>query len=410
MKQWSYVNSAAQILSIYKGEEPFASFLKKYFREHKKFGSKDRKQISHLCYCYFRLGQSALPFSVEERILVGLFFCSHGFNEVLEALKPEWNREVSLSLREKCSMLNVQWSMLNVFPWKDELSKGIEHEKFTASFFIQPDLFLRLRPGKESVVQQKLKNAGIEFRLLKEDSVALTNAAKLDEVIEMNKEAVVQDFSSQSVVRSLTSSSDGELIEPPVRRGRQTVLRRQAAKVWDCCAASGGKSIMVYDLDPTIELTVSDVRESILINLRKRFEEAGIRKYRSFIADLSAPGFKQSTHFDLVICDAPCTGSGTWSRTPEQLYYFDENKIEKYASLQKRIVTNIIPSIREEGYLLYITCSVFKKENEEVVQFIQDNFAFELIEANTIKGYEIKADTMFAALFKKRKQPGDDLV
>ncbi len=407
MKEWSYVNSAAQLISIYKGEEPFANFLKKYFREHKKFGSKDRKQVSHLCYCYFRLGKSELPFPVEERILIGLFLCSTESNEILDTLKPEWNKQISFSLKEKCSILNPdsyreQYSMFNVFPWKDELSGDVENEKFAASFFVQPDLFLRLRPLKEAAVKQKLEKAGIDFILKKDDCVALPNSVKVDNIIELNREAVVQDYSSQRVgellVSGMTPSSDRKLAELAVRRGRQT-----GSSVWDCCAASGGKSIMLYDLDPTIRLTVSDIRESILINLRKRFSEAGIKNYKSFVADLSNTNFDQSNQFDLIICDAPCTGSGTWSRTPEQLYYFEENKIEKYASLQKRIVNNIVPSVKEEGYLLYITCSVFKKENEDVVQFIKERFSLDLIQAQLLKGYDLKADTLFAALFKRGK-------
>jgi len=57
-RYFSYLNSTKGILSAYNGEEPFASFIKKYFAVHKKFGSRDRKQISHLCYCYFRLGNA----------------------------------------------------------------------------------------------------------------------------------------------------------------------------------------------------------------------------------------------------------------------------------------------------------------------------------------------------------------
>jgi len=377
MKQWSYVNSAAQIIGYYKGEEPFAAFVKKYFAQHKKYGSKDRKQISHLCYCYFRLGKLALSLSAEERILSALFLCSDKQNEILEALKPEWNKNVLLTLEEKCSFLNnpelKKYSLLDIFPWKKELSDGIEYEKFTTSFLVQPDLFLRLRPGKESIVKHKLENAGSEFRFVEDDCIALSNSSKLDEIIGINKEAVVQDYSSQRV---------GELLEP-VRRARQT----EGIRVWDCCAASGGKSMMLYDINPTIDLTVSDIRESILTNLRKRFNEAGIKKYKTLVADLSGGNIKQQqANFDLIICDAPCTGSGTWSRTPEQLYYFDENKIDKYSLLQKQIVVNTIPFLKEGGYFLYITCSVFKKENEAVVDFIKKKFPLEIIQARIIMG------------------------
>jgi 16S rRNA (cytosine967-C5)-methyltransferase len=54
----AYLNTAQEILRGYMGEEPFSSFLKKYFTINKRFGSRDRKHITHLCYCFFRLGKS----------------------------------------------------------------------------------------------------------------------------------------------------------------------------------------------------------------------------------------------------------------------------------------------------------------------------------------------------------------
>lgn len=397
-RYYSYLNSAKEILQLYKGEEPFAAFLKQFFARRKKYGSKDRKQIGHLCYCYFRLGKAGADISIEERILAALFLCSQAANELLQQLKPGWNEQVNSNLAEKFALVNsheiVERILLTeVFPWDDELSTGIVHEGFCESFFKQPDLFLRLRPGPEKRVMEKLRNAGINFRQESPNCLALSNSSKIDDIIELNKEAVVQDYNSQRV---------GDFLVP-VRRGHQT---KGVIRVWDCCAASGGKSIMANDIMENIELTVSDVRESILANLKKRFAEAGIARYKYFVNDLTKKNSKallsgDGEGFGLIICDAPCTGSGTWSRTPEQLYYFDQKKIVKYSSLQKQIVSNTIPHLQPGGYFLYITCSVFKKENEEVVEFIAKNFAFDLIRMEVLKGYDKKADTMFAALFKK---------
>jgi len=382
---YSYLNSAKAILQQYGGEEPFSSFLKKYFATNKKFGSKDRKQVSHLCYCYFRMGKAGMDEPMEERILTGLFLCSEKPNDVLENLKPDWNVKAGERLEKKFSMLNAQCSMLNVIPWVEELSDGVDHEKFCESFFIQPDLFLRLRTGYEAAVKNKLKDSVIGFESVSDNCLALANASKIDEVIELNREAVVQDYSSQRVAELFSL----------VRPGRSD-------QVWDCCAASGGKSIMLHDYYPEVDLTVSDKRESIIVNLKKRFKDAGIKNYKSFVADLTASEFGlRSSDFNLIICDAPCTGSGTWSRTPEQLFYFEKEKISHYAALQKKIISNIIAHLKPGGFLLYITCSVFKKENEEVVDFIKQEFHLQLVKMELLKGYDKKADTMFAALLVK---------
>jgi 16S rRNA (cytosine967-C5)-methyltransferase len=127
------------------------------------------------------------------------------------------------------------------------------------------------------------------------------------------------------------------------------------------------------------------------------------------VVDLSHPvEIKGSNEFDLVIADVPCSGSGTWGRTPEQLYYFEADKIEEYAALQMKILPNLVPHIAPGGYLLYITCSVFRKENEANVNFILrqaiDNAGqptLRLVSSELLKGYDKKADTMFAALFQR---------
>ncbi|HEY5773517.1 MAG TPA: Fmu (Sun) domain-containing protein [Chitinophagaceae bacterium] len=388
----SYINSTKEILSIYRGDKPLSSFLKKYFSANKKFGSKDRKQISNLCYCFFRMGKVVMNSSVEEKILTGLFLCSDKSNEILAVLKPDWNEKCNLPLNEKLLIINpgrAGSSLLisEIFPWKDELSEGIDHEKFCQSFFIQPDLFLRLRPGKEKLATQKLQKAGIDFKIISETCLALPNSSKIDAIIELDKEAVVQDHNSQKT---------GEFIKSQI-----SDLKSQI-DLWDCCAGSGGKSIMAFDIDPKIKLAVSDTRESILVNLKKRFSNAGIREYKSFIADIfkSKPENKDLKP-NLIIADVPCSGSGTWSRTPEQLYFFQERKIGEYSALQKRIVSNAIAQLQPGGSFVYITCSVFKKENEEVVTFIKENFHVKLKQMEVLKGYDKKADSMFVALFEK---------
>jgi 16S rRNA (cytosine967-C5)-methyltransferase len=392
MKHFSHVNTATRILNEYKGAQPFGIFIKEFFRSDKKFGSRDRKQISHLCYCYFRLGKAAITVPVQERILLALFLCSSAPNDLLQETKPEWNDIVHLPVGEKITASGYSFAVNEIFHFNEDLSEGIESYEFAASHLRQPDLFLRMRPGYELEVENKLRISGFNYDRVSLACVALPNGTKIETSITVNKEAVVQDLNSQRV---------GELMLLAAG-GHQADNTRQL-KLWDCCAASGGKSIMAADILGDIQLDVSDIRESILINLRKRFAEAGMTNFKSFVCDLSFPHIplKHLEYYDLVIADVPCTGSGTWGRTPEQLFYFHEKKVREYASLQQTIALNVIPAIKKGGYLLYITCSVFKKENEETIGYIQQHSGLQLKAMELFTGYNKKADTLFAALLQQ---------
>jgi 16S rRNA (cytosine967-C5)-methyltransferase len=385
-----YLRSAAVVIDQYDGVLPLAAFLKQYFKANPKFGSKDRKYIGHLCYTFFRTGHAINAPSTEEKIKAAVFICEPGAGEWELVVPAEWLPKWTDDRAAKW-----QW-IISVFPgsdrkkiflWKDELSEKINAQQFADAHLTQPDLFLRIRPERTKKVLQKLRDAEIPFNQVTENCLALPNASKIDSILEIDKEVVIQDLSSQRIAEFLQLCIDDSRI---------------TKTVWDCCAASGGKSLLACDMIKNIQLTVSDLRPSILRNLKERFDKAGIKNYHSFIADLSNEVNIQNEKFKIIICDAPCSGSGTWGRTPEQLNFFTKDKIETYSSLQKKITTNVFPYLENEGYLLYITCSVFRKENEDVVQYILQNAKMELIKSEVLTGYGQKADSMFAALIKRR--------
>ncbi|MFT3748133.1 MAG: Fmu (Sun) domain-containing protein [Agriterribacter sp.] len=396
----SYLNTASGIIKSYGGDLPLSVFLKSFFSANKKYGSKDRKQIAHTCYCYFRLGKIIDKLSLngndellKEFMLAGLFVCADKPDQILEALAPGWNDKAHLPVADKFIVLKdagLPVDINDVFPWPEMLSDDISYHQFCRSFFIQPDLFLRIRPGHKSNVIKKISDAKISLSVKGKDALSLPNLTKIEDIVLADEEVVVQDYSSQSV---------GGFLQP-VKEHSVGVI-----KIWDCCAASGGKSILAKDYLANVDLTVSDIRQSILANLQARFRRAGINRYKSFVADLAQRNIPADpSGYDLVICDAPCSGSGTWSRTPEQLYFWEENKLDHYIQLQKKITTNVIPFIKPGGYLLYITCSVFKNENEAIVEMIKEKFSLALIQMHVIKGYNERADTMFGALMRKGNQ------
>jgi 16S rRNA (cytosine967-C5)-methyltransferase len=389
MRSHSYLSSAVKIVRDYKGEEPLSAFLKKYFSANKKFGSRDRKQVAHLCYSFFRLGKAIMEVPEEERILIGLFLCSTQSDEILQEIKPEWNSQVETTIPRKLLTISAPLLINDVFPWIEQVSDGLDHEKFCESFFIQPNLYLRIRPGHDQSVKDKLLKSGITFTEIEPGCLSLSNATKIEDIIELDREAVVQDLNSQQIAK---------YVELPIANCPLPV------NTWDCCAGSGGKSLLLCDRFGNLDLTVSDIRESIIANLKKRFTKAGIKNYQWFVADLSnlnSPFTIDHSPFDLIICDAPCTGSGTWSRTPEQLHFFETKKIDQYALLQRKIVTNVIPYLKPGGLFVYITCSVFKRENEDIVRYIEQQCSLRVIELKLLKGYEDKADSMFVSIFRK---------
>jgi 16S rRNA (cytosine967-C5)-methyltransferase len=385
-----YIQYASFILSHYNVNEPFHLYLKRYFSKNKKHGSRDRKLITSLCYNYFRLGCGvSTETDKQQKFLLGNFLCERTSSAFLAFLKPAWNDLIGLSLEEKIELIKNEFDPTKVFPFLEELSGEINQEKFNLSFLVQPKLFIRIRPGHRETVIKKLQLQGFSFEEINKDCIAFSNNEKLDDIININKEAVIQDYNSQKVAGFFELvANDSQL---PV------------VNTWDCCAASGGKSILAYDTFENIKLTVSDKRKSILTNLAKRFEQAGIKNYHSVVTDLSvssAPMELQS-QYDLLIADVPCSGSGTWSRTPEQLSFFKKSEIDRYAFLQKKIIENTVMNLKPGGYYLYITCSVFAKENEQNVAFMQEKFSLNLLKMEYLKGYEMQADTLFAALLKR---------
>ncbi|HMH22136.1 MAG TPA: hypothetical protein VK563_10180 [Puia sp.] len=422
MKFDNQLRYASTIIASYRGEIPLHAWLKDFFREHKQMGSKDRKLVSSLVYGFYRLGHAVRDMPVDERLLLGLFLCNGSSGEFLQYFRPEWNGHAGRPLEEKIAMVSgwggpgrpgesgapagsggpdngIGFRVTDIFPWKDELSPGIDHFSFCLSFLRQPDLFLRIRPGHEKGVLEKLDRQKLQpgssdpqspgtgkvpdrAAFIPPFTLRLPNGFKVEEYFTPDKEVVVQDYSSQRLAPFLQL--------PP------------SLSFWDACAASGGKSILAFDLNPGINITVSDIRESILRNLRQRFRQAGIKKYNSFVADLTAGLDSTGPHpallsQDLILADVPCTGSGTWSRTPEELYFFDPVQISRYNEWQKKIVLQTIPYLSKGAYFVYSTCSVFRKENEEIVNVIQLSSTLRSERVEQIKGYEEKADSMFAA-------------
>jgi 16S rRNA (cytosine967-C5)-methyltransferase len=387
MKVEHQIRSFEQIFKSYDGVQPLHRFLFAYFKQNKQMGSSDRRWATRYIYSFFRLGKALTGESQMQRLAIGDFLCNQSPSLVVETYLPDIKERIFETVAEKLLLIKRAYPLFeltDVFKFSEALSAGIDEQAFQVSFFTQPDLFIRVPVNDISKLVGDLENSDLVFERIGEKTLALPNGTKLEQILSSHKTYQVQDLSSQK-----TST----LFKP--------------AKYdywWDCCAASGGKSLLLHDLEPQIQLLVSDVRENSLNNLQERFQAAGIKKYQKKVLDLLQNNDQDLHHyeFDGILLDAPCTGSGTWGRTPEMLYYFDEHKVSYFAKLQRSIATNVIKYLKPGKPLVYITCSVFKQENEDVVNWLVENLPLELETMEVIKGYGLKADTMFAARLIKK--------
>jgi len=382
MKAVNQLKTFQRILDEYPAETPLSKFLPGFYRQNKQMGSTDRRIASRLMYNYFRLGKALADVPPDERLFVAEFLCNTQLNSFLQHFKPEWAVCVGFSIDEKLNMVKATYPDFNlddVFPWMDKLSADIDKEAFLKSFFVQPDLFIRVTKGFELQVKAALSVADVVFKDEGNGCMSLPNGTRLETVFPNQHWYEVQDLSSQQTAQYFNP--------------------QKWDSWWDACAASGGKSLLLYDMEPTVKLVVSDIRESILSNLDERFQQAGIRKYQAKLLDLTQnpDSILHDYAFDGIILDAPCSGSGTWGRTPEMISQFDDHKIAFFQRLQQSIVRNVVKYLKPGKPLIYITCSSFKAENEEVASFMVKELGLKLEERAVLKGYENKADTMFVA-------------
>ncbi len=148
----------------------------------------------------------------------------------------------------------------------------------------------------------------------------------------------LQDLSSQAAVAAL-----------PLADG-MTIL--------DYCAGGGGKSLAMA-ARVTGRFTAHDAACERMADLPARAKRAGVTIRLARHSDL-----RRGTQ-DLVLVDAPCSGSGTWRRTPDAKWRLTPEKLADLCALQARILDEALDFARPGGLLAYMTCSLLRVENEE---------------------------------------------
>lgn len=209
-----------------------------------------------------------------------------------------------------------------------------------------------------------------------------------------------------------------------------TVKALEIKKGWrvlDACSAPGGKASQLASAVGDDGLILANEylpkRAKIIVS---NFERLGIKNAVVTSLNTAKIGNMFSSYFDLVLCDAPCSGEGMFRKYDEAITEWSEDNVRLCAERQREILNNLAGTVKAGGYLLYSTCTYSKEENEDTVAyFLKNHPEFTLCEANedvksaTADGIEgmaevrrfyphlTKGEGQFIALMKKDENSGN---
>ena len=168
----------------------------------------------------------------------------------------------------------------------------------------------------------------------------------------------------------LPQIDDGSRLVAELAAAAMPVVEARAARIWDCCAAPGGKTLMLAARTPGAELLATDVSVKRLAQMQSRLKRykyaAGVK---TAVAD-AEKGDSVEGMFDLILCDVPCSGTGTLGRNPEIRLRLHEEELKRQAARQREILGAALQKLAPGGRLVYSTCSLEREENEEVVDAV----------------------------------------
>ena len=202
---------------------------------------------------------------------------------------------------------------------------------------------------------------------------------------------------------------------------KQTVDLTKPVKILDLCAAPGGKSTLIQSIISADSLLVSNevikTRVNILAENITKWGAANV-----IVTNNDPKDFQRlPNYFDVIVVDAPCSGSGLFRKDPNAINEWSENNVALCAQRQQRIIADIMPSLKNGGTLIYSTCSYSKEEDEEIADWMAEELKVEsvklrvedswgIVETVSKKsasfGYrfypdKVKGEGFFIAAFKK---------
>jgi 16S rRNA C967 or C1407 C5-methylase (RsmB/RsmF family)/NOL1/NOP2/fmu family ribosome biogenesis protein len=201
----------------------------------------------------------------------------------------------------------------------------------------------------------------------------------------------------------------------------QLVDMSKPLKVLDLCAAPGGKSTHIQSLISSDSLLVSNEiirsRNNILVDNIIKWGCANV-----FVSNNDASSFKKlEGYFDVIMVDAPCSGSGLFRKDEEAIDEWSLNNVKLCSQRQQRILADALPALKENGIFVYSTCSYSKEEDEDIMDWLVQELGMEnlelrlqtewnIVETHSSKTYskgyrfypdKVKGEGLFLSCFRK---------
>lgn len=352
MQDTGRIQSAIEILeAVFAFEQPADNTVNVYFRTHRYIGSKDRRFITDIIWQvlrhYGRLKKvCGASLTARTAVMVMLAFQNKAVEELYcgEKYAP-----APLTKEEKAVLNNLPPELPAEMEECPDWLKGRLAEREIAAMTAEAPLDLRvntLKAARDDVLKT-LKAAGLEAEKtpLSPIGIRLTgrpNIAALDVFQEGLVE--IQDEGSQ-LVSLLTQAAPGE-------------------QVIDWCAGAGGKTLALSAM-----MQAQGMLHAVDMNA-KRLRDLPDRACRAQAANvIILNGYKSlKPEYDLVLVDAPCTGTGTWRRSPDARWRTTAEQSAEVVKTQAEILDKACSYVKKGGRLFYITCSLDRAENEDQVE------------------------------------------
>jgi len=178
-----------------------------------------------------------------------------------------------------------------------------------------------------------------------------------------------QHFAHATETATLPQMDDGSRLVAELAAAALPALGERTPHVWDCCAAPGGKTLILAHRLAGAEILATDAS-------KRRLGAMKARMRRFPFADavrcevLDAAAVEGSAAFDLILCDVPCSGTGTLARNPEIRHRLRTEDMARQAERQRAILSGALRRLAPGGRLVYSTCSLEPEENERVVEAV----------------------------------------